>query len=255
MNEQDFTAKLTDLMQQLDGLPSPAREQLQALAHDTRDRHSRMKKTVNELQEALDYLRLSVKYLVFDLEATRRENQYLRKMLENKHGGNDARAKTSRAEHGPTALCSHTHPRGPHTPARSASDTHGPFPGRRRSTDRRLSVFARRRSGRTHHQEPLRVRPQSRRRKRQRVAHRARRQDPKPHEIEFPERDAQQQEHRSGRGRHAGAPRQLRTRAAPCRRPRAQTVHRVLHPLQPRRCQAPRPARTPPRRLRPATAA
>lgn len=89
MNEQDFTAKLTDLMQQLDGLPSPAREQLQALAHDTRDRHARMKKTVNELQEALDYLRLSVKYLVFDLEATRRENQYLRKMLENKHGGND----------------------------------------------------------------------------------------------------------------------------------------------------------------------
>jgi hypothetical protein len=32
-----------------------------------------------------------VKYLVFDLEATRRENQYLRKMLENKdsNGGQD----------------------------------------------------------------------------------------------------------------------------------------------------------------------
>ncbi len=86
MNEQDFTAKLTDLMQQLDGLPDPAREQIQALADDTKERHGRMKKTVNELQEALDYLRLSVKYLVFDLEATRRENQYLRKMLESKNG-------------------------------------------------------------------------------------------------------------------------------------------------------------------------
>jgi hypothetical protein len=31
----------------------------------------------------LDWLRLSVKYLVFDLEATRRENQYLRQMLES----------------------------------------------------------------------------------------------------------------------------------------------------------------------------
>jgi len=27
-------------------------------------------------------LRLSIKYILFDLEATRRENQYLRKMLE-----------------------------------------------------------------------------------------------------------------------------------------------------------------------------
>jgi hypothetical protein len=37
---------------------------------------------MNELQEALDYLRLSVKYLVFDLEATRRENNYLRRIIE-----------------------------------------------------------------------------------------------------------------------------------------------------------------------------
>ncbi len=93
MNEQDFTAKLSDLMQQLDGLPDPAREQLQALAQDTKDRHARMKKTVNELQEALDYLRLSVKYLVFDLEATRRENQYLRKMLDNRNGGGSDRPR------------------------------------------------------------------------------------------------------------------------------------------------------------------
>ena len=34
------------------------------------------------LQESIDFLRLSIKYILFDLEATRRENQYLRKMLE-----------------------------------------------------------------------------------------------------------------------------------------------------------------------------
>lgn len=89
MNEQEFQDKLSDLMQQLETLPQPAREQLQQLAADTRDRHQRMKKTVNELQESLDYLRLSIKYLVFDLEATRRENQYLRKLLEQKNTGND----------------------------------------------------------------------------------------------------------------------------------------------------------------------
>ncbi|MEC8733888.1 MAG: hypothetical protein VXX86_02845, partial [Planctomycetota bacterium] len=38
--------------------------------------------SLGELQESLDYLRLSVKYLVFDLEATRRENAYLRRLVE-----------------------------------------------------------------------------------------------------------------------------------------------------------------------------
>ena len=90
MNEQDFQAKLSDLMQQLDSLPSPAREQLQQLAADTQDRHKRMKKTVGELQDSLDYLRLSIKYLVFDLEATRRENQYLRKLLDARSNGGHA---------------------------------------------------------------------------------------------------------------------------------------------------------------------
>ena len=42
-----------------------------------------------DLQESLDYLRLSIKYLVFDLEATRRENQYLRKLLEAQNKGGD----------------------------------------------------------------------------------------------------------------------------------------------------------------------
>ena len=45
-----------------------------------------MRKTITELQDSLDYLRLSVKYLVFDLEATRRENQYLRKLLDRQQG-------------------------------------------------------------------------------------------------------------------------------------------------------------------------
>jgi hypothetical protein len=34
--------------------------------------------------DSLDHLRLQVKYLVFDLEATKRENKYLRKMLQRR---------------------------------------------------------------------------------------------------------------------------------------------------------------------------
>lgn len=94
MNEQEFQEKLGDLIDQIGQLPSPQREHLEKLAADTKDRHQRMKKTVADLQEALDYLRLSIKYLLFDLEATRRENQYLRKLLE-KQGGETT------GDHGP----------------------------------------------------------------------------------------------------------------------------------------------------------
>ena len=62
---------------------------LEKLADETRQRHERLKATVSSLQESLDYLRLSIKYLVFDLEATRRENGYLRKMLEETSGNSD----------------------------------------------------------------------------------------------------------------------------------------------------------------------
>ncbi len=82
MNEQDFQQKLSDLIQQIDTLPEGQRGPLSDLARETKDRHERMRKTVADLQESLDYLRLSVKYLVFDLEATRRENDYLRKLIE-----------------------------------------------------------------------------------------------------------------------------------------------------------------------------
>jgi len=36
------------------------------------------------LQECMENLRLQVNYLAFDLEATRRENRYLRQMLESR---------------------------------------------------------------------------------------------------------------------------------------------------------------------------
>ena len=35
-------------------------------------------------EDLLDYVRLQTKYVMFDLEATRRENRYLRKMLERR---------------------------------------------------------------------------------------------------------------------------------------------------------------------------
>ena len=81
MDEKTFQSKLAELMEEISTLPKPERQKLQAMADEAQTRHKQLRKTVTDLQESLDYLRLSIKYLMFDLEATRRENQYLRKML------------------------------------------------------------------------------------------------------------------------------------------------------------------------------
>tara|TARA_E500000318_G_scaffold8683_4_gene8082 strand:- start:5532 stop:5963 length:432 start_codon:yes stop_codon:yes gene_type:complete len=90
MKENEFQSRLQNLLEQIDTLPESERPKLAKLAEETQLRHTRMKKTIGELQESLDHLRLSVKYLVFDLEATRRENKYLRNMLENGNGAEGA---------------------------------------------------------------------------------------------------------------------------------------------------------------------
>jgi len=89
MDEQQFQHKLGELMKELSTLPAAEREKLTALAEETKERHQRLKKTVSDLQGSLDYLRLAIKYMMFDLEATRRENSYLRQMLEENHASDD----------------------------------------------------------------------------------------------------------------------------------------------------------------------
>lgn len=87
MDEQTFQKKLAELTREIGNLPEEDRSKLEALAEQTKERHAKLKRTVTSLQESLDYLRLSIKYLLFDLEATRRENGYLRKMLEEQSDG------------------------------------------------------------------------------------------------------------------------------------------------------------------------
>ena len=65
-------------------MPEPTRSRLMELAKETQDRHNQLKTTFSKLQEGIDYLRLHIKYLLFDLEATKRENTSLRKLLKDK---------------------------------------------------------------------------------------------------------------------------------------------------------------------------
>ncbi len=85
MNEETFQRKLAELIAEIGTLPEGERGKLEVLAAETRERHRQLKETVTSLQESIDFVRLSIKYMLFDLEATRRENAQLRKMLEEGH--------------------------------------------------------------------------------------------------------------------------------------------------------------------------
>lgn len=84
MNQEFFEEKLDELVRELGSLPDPAQQKLLQIANEQRDNQKKLKNSLRSLQESLDYLRISVKYLMFDLEATRRENTYLKRLLEER---------------------------------------------------------------------------------------------------------------------------------------------------------------------------
>jgi hypothetical protein len=79
MDETSFQEKMNHILDRIRELPT---NNATVAADSAEARRDRVQNSMGELQEALDYLRLSVKYLVFDLEATRRENAYLRRIIE-----------------------------------------------------------------------------------------------------------------------------------------------------------------------------
>ena len=82
MDETSLEDKLNELVKEFGGLVDPSYGKLATLAEQAHDSRNRLEKSVDNLQESLDYLRICIKYQLFDLEATRRENKYLRKILE-----------------------------------------------------------------------------------------------------------------------------------------------------------------------------
>ena len=87
MDETTFQKRLAELLSEISTLPASERSKLELLVADTKKRHEQLKATATGVQESLDYLRVAIKYLLFDLEATRRENSYLRKMLQQRRSG------------------------------------------------------------------------------------------------------------------------------------------------------------------------
>jgi len=82
MNDAEFNEKLLEILKETEVFPKADQEKIINLTRKSRESHEKIQQKLNNLQQSLDYLRLGIKYLIFDLEATRRENMDLRKRLE-----------------------------------------------------------------------------------------------------------------------------------------------------------------------------
>jgi hypothetical protein len=83
MDEASLEGALNELVKQFGESVDPNHAKLADLARQAQTSQKQLQKSLSTLQELLDYLRVCIKYQAFDLEATRRENNYLRKLLED----------------------------------------------------------------------------------------------------------------------------------------------------------------------------
>ena len=74
---------LTVLMEQIDQLPAEHRDQIKPTLDRVVEYTKRRRRILNLIQEALSQLRLDMKYLMFDVEATRRERDAYKSALED----------------------------------------------------------------------------------------------------------------------------------------------------------------------------
>ena len=79
MSMEQLAKRLVDLTVELSVLPASYRADLRRMLREQMD----SKDPQLLIDQCMDYLTLATKYMNFDLEATRRENEYLRGMLEN----------------------------------------------------------------------------------------------------------------------------------------------------------------------------
>ncbi|MHC4883104.1 MAG: hypothetical protein ACYTFX_06580 [Planctomycetota bacterium] len=82
MDDVNFREKLFELLKDIDGVTAPEKSKVIQLTKKSRQGQDMLQQKLSNLQQSLDSLRLGLKYLIFDLEATRRENNDLRKRLD-----------------------------------------------------------------------------------------------------------------------------------------------------------------------------
>ncbi len=85
MDQDKLRERLDELVREFGPNTNPQTQKLEELAKQARESHKKLRQSLDSLQEAMDYLRICIKYQAFDLEATRRENEYLKRLLEDRN--------------------------------------------------------------------------------------------------------------------------------------------------------------------------
>lgn len=80
--KHEVPSELVELIDAIHNLPRGSREQVEAALERVVDSTRRRRRILSLVQDALSQLRLDMKYLMFDLEATRRERDDYRRQLE-----------------------------------------------------------------------------------------------------------------------------------------------------------------------------
>lgn len=79
---EDLPTDLVELTSVVDSLPPELKQRISPLLVRVIESTRRRRRILNLVQDALSQLRLDMKYLLFDLEATRRERDDYRRQLE-----------------------------------------------------------------------------------------------------------------------------------------------------------------------------
>ena len=83
-NKAALENKLNELLKEVGGTAELPNQRLANLTKNVQDNSRKLQESLDSLTELMDNLRICVKYQLFDLEATRRENQYLRHLLDKR---------------------------------------------------------------------------------------------------------------------------------------------------------------------------
>ena len=78
MTDETLEARLCEINSKIETLPQSQRDHLMQMVEETRQRHNDIKDGIGQARDALDDWRLQMKYRVFDMEASVRENRTLR---------------------------------------------------------------------------------------------------------------------------------------------------------------------------------
>lgn len=79
---ETLPAEITELQAAVDALPSAYQANINAALERVIESTQRRRRILNLVQDALSQLRMDLKYLIFDLDATRRERDEFKRQLE-----------------------------------------------------------------------------------------------------------------------------------------------------------------------------